>query len=97
MEVLKKKSRKRTNIWPSDPTPGHMSGENSNLKRYMDPSVYCSTIHNSQTWKQPKCLLTHKWIKKVYYIHTVGFYSVIKKDEITPFAATWMDLEIIIK
>ena len=50
-----------------------------------------------KTWKQPKCPLTDEWIKKMYYIHTVGFYSAFKKDEIIPFAATWMNLEIIIK
>ena len=34
--------------WSSNPTPGHISGENSNSKRYMHPSVHSSTIYNSQ-------------------------------------------------
>ena len=34
--------------WPSNPTPGHISSENHNSKRYMHPSVCCSIIHNSQ-------------------------------------------------
>ena len=43
----------------------------------------------AKTWKQPKCPLTEEWIKKMEY------YSAIKRKEITAFAATWMDLEII--
>ena len=47
-------------------------------------------------WKQPKCPLVDEWIKKMWYIYTVECYSAIKKNEIMPFAATWMDLAIII-
>ena len=58
----------------------------------------------AKTWKQLKCPLTDEWIKKMWYvcmyvyiyIYHNGILLSHKKNEIMPFAATWMDLEIII-
>ena len=50
----------------------------------------------AKTWKQPKCPSTDKWIK-MWYMHTMEYYSAIKMNEIMPFAATWMDLETVIQ
>ena len=49
-----------------------------------------------KTWKQPKCPSTDKWIKKMWYIYTMEYYSAIKRNEIMPYAATWMQLDITI-
>ena len=49
----------------------------------------------AKTWKQPKCPLTDEWIKKMRYIYTMEYYSAIRMNKIMPFAATWMQLEII--
>ena len=50
----------------------------------------------AKTWKQPKCPSIDEWIKKMWYIYTMEYYSAIKKNKIMPFAATRMDLVIIL-
>ena len=49
----------------------------------------------AKVWKQPKYPSTDEWIKKMWHIYTMEYYSAIKKNEILPFATTWMDLESI--
>ena len=44
-------------------------------------------------WKQAKYPSIDKWIKKMWYIYTIKYYSVIKKNETLPFAMTWMEVE----
>jgi hypothetical protein len=50
----------------------------------------------AKLWKQPRCSTTDKWIKKMWYLYTMGFYSVTKKNEILSFTGKWMKLENII-
>ena len=60
------------------------------------PIFIAAQFTKAKTWKQPKCLSTEEWIKKMWYIYTMEYYPAIKKNEIMPFVATWMDLDIII-
>ena len=47
----------------------------------------------AKTWEQPKWLPTDEWIKKMWHIYTMEYYSAIKRKEILPFATTWMNPE----
>jgi hypothetical protein len=47
----------------------------------------------AKLWKQPRCPITDKWIKKMWYLYTTEFYSATKKNEILSFASKWMELE----
>ena len=57
----------------------------------MHPNIHSSIAALfiiAKTWKHPKCPSTDEWIKKMWYTYTMEYYSVIKKNEIMPFAAT---------
>ena len=59
------------------------------------PMFIAALFAIAKTWKQSKCPSTEEWIKKMWYIYTMEYYSAIKKNEILAFFATWMDLETI--
>ena len=51
----------------------------------------------ARTWKQPKCPSADEWVKKMWYIYIMEYYSAIKRNEIGSFVETWMDLEAVIQ
>jgi hypothetical protein len=50
----------------------------------------------TKLWKQPRCPTIDEWIKKMWYLYTMEFYSAMKKNEMLSFANKWMELENII-
>ena len=57
-------------------------------------SIFIAALFTiAKTWKQPKCPSIEEWIKKMWYIYTMEYYSAIEKNKILPFTATYMDLE----
>ena len=50
----------------------------------------------ARTWKQPRCPLADEWIRKLWYIYTMEYYSAIKKNAFELVLTRWMKLEPII-
>ena len=51
----------------------------------------------ARTWMQPNCPSTDEWIKKMWHIYTMEYYSAIKRNEIELFVVRWIDLESVIQ
>ena len=51
----------------------------------------------ARTWKQPRCPSEDEWIRKLWYIHTIAYYSAIKKNTFELILMRWMKLEPIIQ
>ena len=51
----------------------------------------------ARTWKQPKCPSIDEWIKKMWHIYTMEYYSAIKRNETELSVVRWMDLESVIQ
>ena len=86
----------------------HISEKKMNTLFWKDacPPVFLVVLFTvAKIWKQPKCPSTDEWIKKMWYVHThthththshtLDYYSPIKRNEILPFIATWVDLRIL--
>jgi hypothetical protein len=47
----------------------------------------------ARSWKQPRCPSTKEWIKKMWYLYTIDYYSAIKNKDIIKFSGKYMELE----
>ena len=69
--------------------------ENTMTRKDTYTPMFIAALYTiAKTWKQPQCPLTEEWIKKIWYIHTMEYYSTIRRKEVMAFAATWVELEI---
>ena len=66
------------------------------FKKNLPPVFIAALFTTAKTWEQPKCPWTGEWIKKMWYINPMEYYAATRKNEIVPFAETWMQLEILI-
>ena len=63
----------------------------------MYPVVHRALFTIARTWKQPRCPSTDEWIKKLWYIYTMEYYSAIKRNTFESVLMRWMKLETIIQ
>ena len=81
---------------PTIPIPGHIFGENHNVKRYKHCNVHHSTIYNSQGMEATQVSINRGMDKEDVYIHICNeILFRHKRDKIMSFLATWMDIEIV--
>ena len=61
------------------------------------PIFIAALFTMARTWKQPKCTSKDEWIKMMWYIYTMEYYSAIKRNKTGSFVEMWMDLESVIQ
>jgi len=72
--------------------------EETRIERDMCAPMFIAALFTiARTWKQPRCPLTDKWIRKLWYIYTMEYYSAIKKNAFESVLMRWMKLEPIIQ
>ena len=82
---------------PAIPLLGIYPEKTINQKETRTTMFIATLFTIARTWKQPKCPSTDEWIKKMWHIYIMEYYSVIKINEIELFVVRWMDLESVIQ
>ena len=72
--------------------------EETKIEKDICTPMFTATLFTiAITWKQPRCPSTDEWIKKLWYIHTMKYYSAIKRNTSESILIRWMNLEPIIQ
>ena len=90
------KTRNKTTIWPSNPTPRLYPEETRAEKDTCIPLFIAALFTIARKWKQTRCPLTDEWIKKLWYIYRMAYYSATKRNAFESILMRWMHLEPII-
>ena len=81
---------------PPDPAIPLLGMYPQDLRHHRDTctAMFISALFTiARSWNQPKCPSTDEWIEKIWYIYTMEFYAVVKKDDIMSFVGKWLELE----
>ena len=82
---------------PAFPLLGICNKE-TRIERHMCTTMLITMLFTiARTWKQPRCPLANEWIRKLWYIHTMEYYSAIKRNAFESVLMRWMKLEPIIQ
>ena len=91
------KTAKGTAVWPSNLTAGQTTEETRIERDTCTPVFITALLTIARTWKQLRCPSADEWIRKLWYIYTMEYYSAIKKNEFESVLMRWMKLELIIQ
>ena len=92
MEVPQKTKNRNTIFDPEIPLLGiYPKNAAAQFEKDICIPMFISALFTiARKWKQPKCSSVDEWIKKMWYIYTVKYYSAKRRKPILPFATTWM-------
>ena len=85
---------------PYDPAIPLLGIHTKKTRRERDtwsPMFVAALFIIARTWKQPRCPSGHEWIRKLWYIYTMEYYTAIKKNTLKSVLMRWMKLESIIQ
>ena len=82
---------------PAIPLLGIHTKETRSERDTCTPMFITALFIIARTWKQPRCPSANKWIRKLWYIYTMDYYSAIKKNTFESVLMRWMKLEPIIQ
>jgi hypothetical protein len=85
------KIRNRKEVWPTTQLRKRDEKKTGDKGTCL-PMFTTALFTIAKLWKQPRCLTTDKWIKKMWYFYTMEFYSATKKNEILSFPSKQMEL-----
>ena len=89
---------KTLGIEPPAISPLGIYPEETKIEKYMCIPLFTAALFTiARTWKQPRCPLTDEWIKKLWYIYTMEYYSAIKRNAFESGLMRWMNLESLIQ
>ena len=85
---------------PYDPAipPLDIHTEETRIERDTCTPMFIAALFTiARTWKQPRCLSADEWIRKLWYIYTMEYYSAMKKNTYESLLIRWVELEPIIQ